>query len=88
MNPDLFGYVATSLNVVMMIPQVMRTWKTKQTRDLSSATLLIFLTASILWTIYGIEKNAIPVIIANVVVGSMNLILIIIKLKYSDRVSK
>lgn len=83
-NPDIFGYIATSLNVVMMIPQVSHTWRTKQTRDLSLATLLIFSTASLLWIIYGIEKGAIPVIIANAVVGGLNILLILIKLKYSN----
>ncbi len=82
MNPDIFGYVATSLNVVMLVPQVFRTWKVKQTKELSLATLVIFLTASILWMIYGFMKQAAPIIIANIVVGTMNFILIILKLKY------
>ena len=80
MNPDIFGNLATSLNVVMLIPQVVRTWKTKQTRDLSFATLIIFLIACILWVLYGIAKHALPVIIANSIVGIFNLALIIIKL--------
>ena len=82
MNADIFGYIATSLNIVMLVPQVSRTWKIKQTKDLSLTTLVIFLTASSLWIIYGVMKTATPVIIANTVVGAMNLILIIFKLKY------
>jgi len=85
MNSDIFGYLGTLLNVIMLVPQVVRTWKTKRTKDLSFATLLIFLLACVSWILYGIEKSAIPVIIANVVVGTMNIILIIIKLKYPKR---
>lgn len=84
-NPDIFGYLATSLNVVMLVPQVVRTWKTKHTKDLSITTLLIFLIACVLWTIYGIIKHAAPVIIANTVIGTMNLVLITIKLRYPEK---
>lgn len=79
---DFLAYIATSFNVVMLAPQVFRTWKTKRTADLSLTTLTIFLTACLLWVGYGVAKLALPVIIANTVVGGMNLILIILKLKY------
>jgi len=84
-NPDILGYLATSLNVVMLVPQVLRTWNTKQTRDLSFVTLLIFLIACILWILYGLENNAIPVIVANSIVGISNLVLIIIKLTNPEK---
>lgn len=79
---DAFGYTATGLNIVMLAPQVIQTWKTKRTSDLSLSTLIIFLTTCLLWVAYGVSKSAIPVIIANLVVGGMNLALIFLKLKY------
>lgn len=84
-NPDIFAYLATSLNVVMLIPQVLRAWKTKRTKDLSFATLIIFATACFLWILYGLGKQALPVIISNSVVGVLNLILIFIKLTYPEK---
>ena len=87
-NSDIFGYVATSLNVLMLVPQVVRTLRTKHTKDLSFATLLIFFTACVLWTLYGVAKHAVPVIIANTIVGTMNLILIIIKLRYPEKTNE
>ena len=82
LNSDSFGYAATGLNIVMLLPQVFRTWKTKQTKDLSLTTLVIFFIACSLWIIYGLTKAAIPVVIANTVVGTSNLFLIVLKLKY------
>ena len=79
---DILAYIATSLNIVMLVPQVVRTWKTKRTGDLSLITLVIFLIACLLWVIYGVAKSAAPVIIANTIVGGMNLVLILLKLKY------
>lgn len=84
-NPDIFGYIATSLNMVMLIPQVFRTWNTKHTKDLSFSTLLIFFIACVLWVTYGIMKQAVPVIIANVIVAIMNLVLISLKLRYPGK---
>lgn len=82
LNYDSFGYVATGLNIVMLMPQVFRTWRSKQTKDLSLMTLIIFFIACLLWIIYGIGKAAAPVIISNTVVGASNLFLIILKFRY------
>ena len=84
-NPDIFGYLATSLNIVMLVPQVLQTWKTKKTKDLSFASLLLFSGASVLWLSYGLAKNALPVIIANTVLIIMNFILIDIKIRYPEK---
>ena len=84
-NPDLFGYAATSLNVIMLMPQVLKTWRTKHTKDLSFATPLIFLIACIFWIVYGVAKHAFPVIIANVFTGALNLVLIFFKLRYPGK---
>jgi MtN3 and saliva related transmembrane protein len=64
------------------VPQVYQTWKTKQTKGLSLATLLMFFIACMFWLIYGLMRLAGPVIISNSVLGIMNLMLIIFKLKY------
>ena len=76
MNADLFGYVGTFLNTIMLGPQVYKTWKIKQTKDLSLATLIIFVIVCVFWLIYGIMNMALPVIITNTFVGIINLILI------------
>lgn len=79
-NPDFFAYTATVLNIVMLIPQVIQTWKTKETKDLSLISLVIFISASTLWLLYGIAKIAPPIIISNVVLIGLNLILVVVKL--------
>jgi MtN3 and saliva related transmembrane protein len=79
---DILAYTATALNTVMLAPQVIRTLRIKETRDLSLATLVMFMTSSFLWLLYAIEIHAVPVIVANVMVGGMNVILFACKLKY------
>lgn len=84
MIADIFAYAATLLNIVMLVPQVVQTWKTKQTKDLSSVTLAMFSVACLLWIIYGVMKSALPVILANTAVISMNLILLYLKFKHQN----
>jgi MtN3 and saliva related transmembrane protein len=87
-NADFFGYTATIINMVMLLPQVIQTWKTKETKDLSLATLTLFFLASLLWLTYGVIKMADPIIVANITLGLMNLILILFKFKYKNKISK
>jgi MtN3 and saliva related transmembrane protein len=60
------GYFAGTLTVVSFIPQVIRTWKTHHTKDLSFGMFALLVTASSLWIIYGIIIEDWPVILTNV----------------------
>jgi MtN3 and saliva related transmembrane protein len=59
------GYLAGFLTVVSFIPQVLRAWRTKQTKDLSVRTFLILIAASLLWLTYGVLSSDWPVIATN-----------------------
>ena len=64
---DYIGYLAAILGTICWLPQTIKTWRTKETKDLSLwANLLILATVS-LWLIYGIMLGAWPLIIANIV---------------------
>ena len=64
---DYIGYLAAVLGTICWLPQTIKTWRTKETKDLSLwANLLILATVS-LWLIYGIMLGAWPLIIANIV---------------------
>lgn len=82
---DVFAYTATFLNIIMMVPQVAQTWKTKKTKEFALSTPIMFLVACVLWVFYGVAKNAIPVIVANTIVGGMNSVLIYCKVKYNGK---
>lgn len=81
-NPEIFGYIGAILNIVMLLPQAYLTVKTKDTNGLSLATILVFLAACFFWTIYGVAKVTWPVIITNAVVGVINIVLLLLKLRY------
>jgi MtN3 and saliva related transmembrane protein len=59
------GFFAGMLTVVSFLPQVIRTWKTRRTKDLSLGMFALLVTASSLWIIYGIVIEDWPVILTN-----------------------
>ena len=48
----LVGYLAGALTTISFVPQVLRTWKLKETKDFSLAMLLLFAAGMLLWTVY------------------------------------
>ncbi|MBU1111273.1 MAG: SemiSWEET family transporter [archaeon] len=61
----VLGYVAGILVVISLLPQVIKSWKTKLTRDISLSRYIIYVVVLILWITYAF-------IIKNGSVGIMN----------------
>jgi MtN3 and saliva related transmembrane protein len=76
------GYFAGVLTVVSFLPQVIRTWKTRQTGDLSLGMFALLVTASSLWIIYGAITSDWPIMLTNAGMVAMNGSLAIAKLRY------
>lgn len=76
------GYFAGLLTVGSFLPQVIRTWQTRQTKDLSLGMFALFATASSLWIIYGIVTADWPIIVTNSGMVAMNGALAVAKLRY------
>ncbi len=78
----LTGYLAGTLTTISFVPQVLRTWKLRETKDFSLAMLLLFAAGMLLWTSYGIWINSFPIIAANVITFGLVLFLIVMKFRY------
>ncbi|WP_413774269.1 SemiSWEET family sugar transporter [Polaribacter sp. PL03] len=79
---EIIGLVAALLTTISFLPQVYKTWKTKDTSGLSLTMFVVFFIGIILWLIYGIYLNSLPMILANSITATSSLYLIIMKLKY------
>ena len=78
----LTGYLAGTLTTISFVPQVLRTWKLRETKDFSLAMLLLFAAGMLLWTAYGIWINSFPIIAANVITFGLVLFLLMMKFRY------
>ena len=77
------GYLAGMLTVGSFLPQVIRVWRTRQTRDLSLSMFALLSTASSLWIIYGAITKDWPVVLTNVGMVALNGAIAAAKVRYS-----
>lgn len=79
---NLIGFLAAILTTIAFLPQVIKAWRSKSTKDVSLETIVLFSTGVFLWIVYGLYIKAVPIVLANVVTLMLNLILLFLKLKY------
>jgi MtN3 and saliva related transmembrane protein len=81
-SANTLGLIAGALTTVAFIPQVIKIWKTKHATDISLGMFAIFSCGVLLWLFYGIEIDAIPVIVANAITLGLSLTILVFKLRY------
>ena len=77
----LVGILAATLTTLSFLPQVIKTFKTRHTKDLSLGMLVIFALGLVLWTVYGVMLKELPIILANTVTLMLVSYILAIKLK-------
>ena len=78
----ILGLVAASLTTFAGLPQLIKTWKTKSTKDISLLLFLMMFVGVLLWLIYGILTGDIPLIAGNGVSALLVGAILALKLKY------
>lgn len=81
-SASILGSAAGALTTIAFVPQIIKIWKTKSTKDISFIMLMAFCFGIFLWMIYGIILHSMPVIIANLIGLVLGLIILILKIKY------
>lgn len=76
------GYLAGVLTVASFLPQVVQTWRTRKTRDLSFGMFALLITAGALWIMYGVMSTDWPVIATNVGMVALNGAILIAKIRF------
>jgi MtN3 and saliva related transmembrane protein len=61
------GTIAGILTTIAFLPQVIRTWRTRSTADISLVMFLIYVTGIVLWLVYGLMLKDPPLIVSNAV---------------------
>lgn len=79
---EALGMVAAVLTTASFLPQVYKTWKTKDTQSLSLTMYVCFFIGIVLWLIYGIHIDSLPMILANGITVISTFVLIVLKLKH------
>ena len=80
--PDVLGMIAGTLTTIAFVPQVVKTWRSKSTHDISYGMFILFSIGLILWLTYGIVIGAWPIIVSNTVTLALALVILGLKFRY------
>jgi MtN3 and saliva related transmembrane protein len=83
-SPTLIGLVAGTLTGIAAIPQVVKTLRTRHTRDISVWQPLLLSIGIALWIVYGMLIHNLPLILTNIIPLVCNALLTGLKLYYRD----
>ena len=78
----ILGFVAGTLTTVSFLPQVIKIWKSKSTKDISLVMYIILAIGAVLWSVYGIILKALPIIIVNIIILVLACIILALKIRY------
>ena len=79
---DMLGYLAGTLTTAALVPQVWRTFRTKDVSGISLRMYSIFTTGIAVWLAYGIFLKETPMMLANGVSLVLACAVLVMKLRY------
>ena len=79
----VIGMFATFFTMWSTVPQIKKSLRTKKTDDVSKWLIISLIAGLSLWVAYGVMKGDMIIICANSIGVSLNVFLLILKLKYS-----
>jgi len=78
----LIGLVAAFCTTVALVPQVLHTYRSRRTKDISLGMYLILTLGLLLWLVYGLIRKDLPLILANSVSLSLTACVLFLKIKH------
>lgn len=85
MDIEIVGHIGAGIIASALAPQVIKSWKTKSTEDISLLWNSLLLIGLIIFIIYGIGIESRPIMIFTSIEASLTFSLLILKLFYSKK---
>ncbi len=82
---DILGLTATCFTTSSFVPQVWRTWRTRDVSGISLATYAVLTIGLALWLTYGLLKGDLPLVVANSVMVVLTSAITVMKVVFSRR---
>ncbi len=79
---DYTGYAAALCTTGAYVPQVLRVWRTRSTKDISLRMFIVLVSGLGLWLTYGIWRGELPLILANGTTLMLASTILYFKLRY------
>jgi MtN3 and saliva related transmembrane protein len=78
----LIGYIATVAGWIAFVPQIIKSIRARETKDISLAMYVIFWLGNILWFVYGLFSHNYPVMVNNAIMFPLTSIMLFLKIKF------
>ncbi len=78
----ILGLTAALFTTVSLFPQLVKVWRTKSSKDISTGMFMLFCGGVLLWFFYGLFVKDFPIIIANSFAFIQALFILALKVKF------
>lgn len=78
----LIGLSAATCTTVSFLPQVVKAWRSRSTRDVSTGMFALLVTGNSLWLLYGVLIADLPLVVANLITLGLVTAILALKLRY------
>ncbi len=79
---EAIGVAAGVMTTCSFLPQVIKAYRTRDTKSLSLLMYMVLFTGTCTWLTYGVFIGSFSIILANAVTGMLVMIVLILKLRY------
>jgi len=79
---DLIGFFSGFCTTIAFLPQVIKAYRTRSTKDVSLLMFLVFTIGVAGWLVYGVLLMNVPIIIANILTLFLAFLILIAKIKF------
>ena len=76
------GAAAATSSTIAYLPQVIRTWRTRSTSDISLGMFSVTVCATALWLAYGVAVSDISIIVSNTICLVLSATILYFKLRF------
>ncbi len=85
MSPDLgnlFGYSAAFLTTIAFVPQVWKSWRSRDLSGISLPMYVLFTLGVACWLIYGLFLGSLPISLANGITLTLAAVVLVLKIRH------
>ncbi|GGH63223.1 MtN3 and saliva related transmembrane protein [Filimonas zeae] len=82
---EIVGLVAGICTSASLLPQLIKTFKTKKAGDVSVFMFIVMLAGNALWTFYGVTKSDLPIIATNIFALALNIVMLVLKFRFKNK---
>ena len=84
----IIGILAGTFTTLAVVPQIIKSWRTKKVLDVSPIMFTILLLGVGLWVVYGFLKEDIPIIVTNGISFLLNLSMLVLMFHYKSKLKE